>query len=157
MNDMTTNRGDLISRRGVLLTGMSVSASLTAAANADSVPRAVKNGRIRQSLAFWCLNGTDWKWDIDRICATARGLGCLSVELVPPELWPTLHKHGLQSALAQNGMADPPFHKGVNNPRYHDEVITRTKHAIDQAADFGVPNVIAFTGYKWHDSEDPGS
>ena len=34
-------------------------------------------------------------------------------------------------------MPDPPFHQGVNNPRYHDEVITRTKHAIDQASDFG--------------------
>jgi hydroxypyruvate isomerase len=136
---------------------MSSSAALAAAANADTVPRAVTNGRIRQSLAFWCLNGTNWKWDIDRICATAKGLGCQSVELVPPELWPTLRKHGLQSALAQNGMADPPFHKGVNNPRCHDEVITRTKHAIDQSADFGVPNVIAFTGYKWHDSEDPKS
>jgi sugar phosphate isomerase/epimerase len=157
MNDTTANRDDLFSRRGVLLAGMSVSSALATAANAESVPRAVKNGRIRQSLAFWCLNGTSWKWDIDRICATAKGLGCLSVELVPPELWPTLQKHGLQCALAQNGMADPPFHKGVNNPRYHDEVIARTKHAIDQSADFGVPSVIAFTGYKWHDSEDPRS
>jgi len=154
---MTPSTEDLFSRRGLLLAGMSLPAGLAAAANADSVPRAVKNGRIRQSLVFWCLNGTEWKWDIDRICATAQGLGCLSAELVPPELWPTLHKHGLQSALAPNGMADPPFHKGVNNPRYHDEVITRTKHAIDQAADFSVPNVIAFTGYKWRDSEDPHS
>jgi sugar phosphate isomerase/epimerase len=157
LNDTAPNGGDLFNRRGMLLAGMSVPAALAAAANADSVPRAVKNGRIRQSLVFWCLNGTDWKWDIERICVTAKGLGCVSVELVPPELWPTLRKHGLQSALAPNGIADPPFHRGVNNPRYHDEVITRTKHSIDQAADFGVPNVIAFTGYKWRDSEDPKS
>jgi hydroxypyruvate isomerase len=124
---------------------------------AAAVKRAVRNGRIRQSLTFWCLNGTEWKWDIERICSTARELGCESVELVPAELWPVLRKHGLKSAIAPNGMPDPPFHKGVNNPRYRDEVMTRTKHAIDQAADFGVPNVIAFTGYKWHDSEDPKS
>ena len=79
------------------------------------------------------------------------------MELVPPELWTTLRKYGLQSALAPNGMPDPAFRKGVNNPRYHEEVITRTKLAIDQAADFGIPNVIAFTGYKWHDSDDPTS
>jgi hydroxypyruvate isomerase len=79
------------------------------------------------------------------------------VELVSPEMWPTLRKHGLQCALAPNGMPDPPFQKGVNNPKYHDEVITTTKHAIDQASDFGAPNVIAFTGYKWRDSEDPES
>ncbi len=103
------------------------------------------------------MNGTEWKWDIERICSTAKDLGCVSVELVPPELWPVLRKHGLHSAIASNGMPDPPFHRGVNNPRYHDEVIARTKHTIDQAADFGVPNVIAFTGYKWRDSEDPKS
>jgi hydroxypyruvate isomerase len=136
-----------ISRRVVLGAGMAAAA----------VKRAVRNGRIRQSLTYWCLNGTEWKWDIERICTTARELGCESVELVPADLWPVLRKHGLKSAIAPNGMPDPPFHKGVNNPRYRDEVMTRTKHAIDQAADFGVPNVIAFTGYKWHDSEDPKS
>ena len=39
-----------------------------------SVQRAVKYGRIRQSLTYWCLN-TDWNWDIDRICTTAKDLG----------------------------------------------------------------------------------
>ena len=117
---------------------------------------AIRHGRIKQSLAFWCLNATEWKWDLDRVCVTAKSLGC-QVELVPAELWPTLRQHGLQCALAFNGMPDPPFRKGLNNPRYQEEVIARTKHAIDQAADFGVPNVIAFTGYKWRDPEDPGS
>jgi len=121
-----------------------------------SVQRAVKNGRIRQSLTYWCLN-TDWNWDIDRISTTAKDLGCEGVELVSPEMWPTLRKHGLQCAMAPNGMPDPPFQKGVNNLKYHDQVIATTKHAIDQASDFGAPNVIAFTGYKWRDPEDPKS
>lgn len=122
----------------------------------SSVQRAVKYGRIKQSLTYWCLNA-DWNWDIDRICTTAKDLGCQSVELVPPEMWPTLQKHGLQCALAPNGMPDPPFQKGVNNPRYHDELISTMKHVIDQASDFGFPNVITFTGYKWRDAEDPAS
>jgi hydroxypyruvate isomerase len=130
---------------------------LPAAVMAAPVQRAVKHGRIRQSLAFWCLNATDWKWDINQICATAKGLGCQSVELVPVEMWPRLKAYGLQSALAANGMPDPPFVKGVNNTRYHEEVITRTKRSIDQAADFGIPNVIAFTGFKWRDAENPKS
>ena len=116
----------------------------------------VKNGRIKQSLAYWCLNATDWKWDVERICETAVRLGC-AVELVPPELWPVVRHHGLQNALAHNGMPDPVFAKGLNNPRYREEVIARTKQAIDECADSGVPNVIAFTGYKWLDAEDPES
>jgi hydroxypyruvate isomerase len=118
---------------------------------------AVKHGRIRQSLTYWCLNAPPWHWDIERICATAVGLGCRSVELVPPESWPVVRRHGLTCAIAHNGMPDPVFQKGLNNPRYHEEVIARTKATIDQAADFGVPNVIAFTGYKWRDAEDSAS
>jgi hydroxypyruvate isomerase len=129
-------------------------ASDMAARSPQPVERAVKHGHIRQSLAYWCLNAPPWSWDINRICEAAVALGCNSVELVPPELWPTLRKYGLTCALAHNGMPDPVFRKGLNNPRYHEEVITRTKQAIDQAADFGVPNVICFTGYKWRDAED---
>ena len=51
--------------------------------------------------------------------------------------------------LAHNGMPDPPFVKGLNNPRFQPEVIARTKATIDQCVEAGVPNVIAFTGYKW--------
>ena len=42
----------------------------------------VKNGRIRQSLAYWCLNATQWKWDIHQVCETARKLG-YTVGLAP--------------------------------------------------------------------------
>ena len=114
-------------------------------------------GRIQQSLAYWCLNATEWQWDIERICLTAVRLGCRSVELAPPELWPAVFRHGLKNALSLNGMPDPVFAKGLNNPRYHEEVIARTKAMIDRASESGVPNVIAFTGYKWLDADDPAS
>jgi hydroxypyruvate isomerase len=117
----------------------------------------VRNGRIRQSLAYWCLNAAGCHWDIHQICKMARGLGCGSVELVPPELWPVLKSHGLEMAIAMNGMPDPVFAKGLNNLMYHEEVIARTRQTIDQCADFGVANVIAFTGYKWRDATDPSS
>jgi sugar phosphate isomerase/epimerase len=117
----------------------------------------VKNGRIRQSLAYWCLNATDWQWDIHKVCETARSLGCRSVELAPPEWWPVVRQYGLENAIALNGMPDPVFAKGLNNRRYHEEVIARTKAMIDQCADAGIPNVIAFTGYKWRDAGDPES
>src|SRR5262249_46230014 len=66
-------------------------------------------------------------------------------------------KFGLTCAIAPNGMPGAPFMKGFNNPRYHDEVIDRTKKAIDASADASVPAVIAFTGYKWRDADDPRS
>jgi sugar phosphate isomerase/epimerase len=59
--------------------------------------------------------------------------------------------------MASNGMPGAPFMKGLNNPVYHDEVIERTKKVIDGCSDAGFPSVIAFTGYKWRDAEDPNS
>jgi len=117
----------------------------------------MSKSRIKQSLAYWCLNATEWQWDIHRICKTACRLACQSIELVPPELWPAVRQYGLKNALAHNGMPDPVFAKGLNNPRYQEEVIARTRQTIDQCADAGIPNVIAFTGYKWIDADDPAS
>ena len=113
--------------------------------------------RIKQSLAYWCLNATEWQWDVHRICQTACSLGCRSVELVPPDLWHVVREYGLENAIAHNGMADPVFARGLNNLRYHEEVIARTREAIDQSADAGIPSVIAFTGYRWRDAGDPSS
>ena len=45
----------------------------------------------------------------------------------------------------------------LNNPKYQDEVITRTSAVIDSCADAKFPSVIAFTGFKWRDAEDPKS
>jgi len=117
----------------------------------------VKNGRIKQSLAFWCLNATEWQWDIHRVCRTAKELGCRSVELSPFEAWPVVREYGLENAIALNGMPDPVFARGLNNRSHHEEIFARTREVIDQCADFGVPNVIAFTGFKWRDASDPES
>jgi hydroxypyruvate isomerase len=54
-------------------------------------------------------------------------------------------------------MPGPPFVKGYNNPRYHEEVVARSKKMIDLCAEAGFPNIIAFTGYQWRDAEDPKS
>jgi hydroxypyruvate isomerase len=47
--------------------------------------------------------------------------------------------------------------KGLNNPKYHDEVIATTTKMINDLPCGGFPAVIAFTGYKWKDAEDPNS
>lgn len=119
--------------------------------------KTITKGRIKQSIVHWCFNVSGEKWDTEKICQVAKQLGCLSVEICGPEDWPTLKKYGLTCAIAPNGMPGAPFMKGFNNPVYHDEVIARTTKMIDACADFGAPNVIAFTGFKWRNAEDPKS
>jgi hydroxypyruvate isomerase len=119
--------------------------------------KAATAGRIKQSVCFWCFNTAGEKWDAEKTCQVARDLGCRSVELIGPESWDLLKKYGLTCAMAPNGMSGAPFVKGYNNPKYHEELITRAKPLIDACSEAGFPSVIAFTGYKWRDAEDPKS
>ncbi|HEX3655665.1 MAG TPA: TIM barrel protein [Pirellulales bacterium] len=159
-NQNAADLGNRWSRRHLLSLAAAGAAGMTqipkVAAAAVQSP-AVKNGRIKQSIVFWCFNVAGERWDIETMCRVTKGLGCPSVEIVDPKEWGVLKQHGLICAIAPNGMPGAPFMKGFNNPKYHDEVIARTKKTIDACADAGFPSVIAFTGYKWRDAEDPKS
>lgn len=154
-----------LSRRGaisrsvgaVALTTLAGSSAEAADKKKKQRPKGVAKGRINQSIVFWCFNATGDKWDIEKTCAVAKEFGCKSIELAGPEHWPTLKKHGLVCAISPNGMPGAPFMRGFNNTAYHDEVIAATKKSIDNCAEAGFPSVIAFTGYKYRQADDPKS
>jgi hydroxypyruvate isomerase len=140
-------RRDLLKRAaGVAAAGAAMATTGGFAAEAGS-GKAVTKGRIKQSIVFWCFNVAGDKWDIEQQCQVANKLGCKSVELVEPTDFATLKKHGLVCAITPNGMPGAPFVKGLNNLKYHDEVIARTTKSIEATAAAGFPNVIAFNGY----------
>ena len=142
-----------------VLRGAVAAAATTVAADAlrAADPKPARNGRVKQSLVFWCLNARGEKWGADKTCAVAKELGCPSVELIDPEHWPVLRKHGLTCAIAPNGMPGAPFVRGFNNPQFHAEIIERTGKTIDACAAAKFPAVIAFVGYKWKNPDDPTS
>src|SRR3954468_17386368 len=104
---------------------------VASSAHAEEQPAVALKENIKQSIVFWCFNAFGGKWSVAKTCEVAKSLGCQSVELVDPAGWPTLKKHGLTCAIAPNGIPGAPYVKGFNNPRYHEEVISRTKKAID--------------------------
>src|SRR5260370_41368841 len=145
MRERSMNRRRLLS--GVAAAGVGAALPMIPAPSAAQ-GKAVVNGRIRQSVVFWCFNAMGDRWDLERVCRVARDLGCQSVEIVPPDQWKVLRKYNLTCAIAPNGMPGAPFMRGFNNPRYHEEVIDRTRKAIDACAEANVPTVIAFTCYS---------
>ena len=149
-----------LTRRELLTTATAasvVAAVLNPEASAMQADEKRLQENIKHSVVFWCFNIAGEKWDIDRTCSIAKSLGCKSVEICGPAEWPTLKRYGLTCAMASNGMPGAPFMKGLNNPKYHDEVIATTTKMINDCSAAGVPAVIAFTGYKWMDAEDPNS
>ncbi len=144
-----------LSRRQLLqsATGAAAAGALAWPGTARAADTVVRNGRIQQSLVQWCYSPY---WELDEMCGLAKRLGCKSIELAPPEDWPTLKKHGLACAIAPSHL----FMQGMNNPRYQPGCLEMLRQRIDQCADAGVPTVISFTGYAaetgdWADGANP--
>src|SRR3954447_12687418 len=148
--------------RRTILKGLAVTAATAGTggshpARAEGAEDTKLKGRVKQSIVFWCFNGRGEKWSAEKTCEVAKELGVPSVEVMPPEHWPLLKKHGLTCALAPNGMPGMPFMRGFNNPQFHAENLERTGRMIDACADARFPSVITFVGYKWRNPDDPTS
>ncbi len=146
-----------ISRRNMLRMAASTGAAVVGLASCESIEHrrsAATHGHINQSIAQWCFAEY---WNLDKMCQIAKALGCKSIELVGPNDFATLKRHGLVCALAPNGTPDPPFVKGLNNPKYHDMIVTKTREMIDACAEYSFPSVIAFTGERQDIPDDVGA
>lgn len=137
-----------------LLTGTSVPGHVLASGKRPS-GKAVRNGRIKQVLVSWVYMYFGENWSLDQLCQAAVDLGVEGIELVGPDEWPTMKRYGLICGMSTNGMPDPPYEKGLNNPRYSGEVIEQTKKRIEECAEAGVKNVITFTGFEHRDLNNP--
>jgi hydroxypyruvate isomerase len=120
-----------------------------------SAEHTVKNGRIKQSIVYWCF---EKYWNMEQAAKVAKDLGCESIELVAPKFFPTLKQFGLTCAIGTVDMSpDAPFVKGFNNPKYRERVLKETTDAIDACAAFGCKNVISFTGMREGIPDDVGA
>ncbi len=128
-----------------------VGAAGTVGLSGGEVSRAAgaTKGRINQSICQWCFSKY---WNVEKMCQVATQLGCKSIELIAPEHWSTLKRHGLVCALASSH----GFVQGMNNPKYQAMCQTRMRTAIDACAEHGFPNVITFTGFREDIPDDVG-
>src|ERR1051326_210058 len=53
-------------------------------------------GRINHSVCKWCYPSVK----LEDLCVAGKAMGLQSIELLGPEDWPTLRKHGLTCAMA---------------------------------------------------------
>lgn len=142
----TSRRRMLEETTGALALG---AAALGGVAHAGDSPMSeagtvIKKGRIKQSLVHWCYAPY---WGVEQMVQVAKQLGCGSIELIEPKHFPLLKRHGLECAIGTIDMSpDPPFVRGFNNPKYHDQVIKATRDSIDACAEYGYKQVITFTG-----------
>ena len=118
------------------------------AVTADDVERIVKNGRINQSVSKWCYG----KFSLEEMCAVGKKMGLKAIDLLGPNDFPTLKKHGLAcSMINTHGLS-----KGINRKENHEECLAKIRTAIDAAAEYKYPNVISFPGNRAGMTDDVG-
>jgi hydroxypyruvate isomerase len=113
----------------------------------DSTWRITKQ-RIKQSVVGWCFN----PMEVPVLAKAAADLGFRSVELVDPQFWPTLKELGLTCAIANSHH----FSKGFNHVENHGLCVQKISQRIEQAAAFGCPSVITFSGMREGLSDEDG-
>ncbi|WP_235296564.1 hydroxypyruvate isomerase family protein [Portibacter marinus] len=101
------------------------------------------NGNVNHSVCRWCYGGIPWEEFIEGI----KGIdGLKSVELTTVEEWPMLIKNGLTCALGTGPFAN--IVEGFNDPGNHDKLIQPYLGLIDNAAEYGIPSIIVFSGNR---------
>jgi len=98
-------------------------------------------GRVRQSVCRWCYK----RIPLDELCRHSAAMGLLSVELLGPDDWPVVKKHGLTCAMA-NGPGG--IRKGWNRTAHHDEFVAKSEELLPKIAEAGLPNMIVFSGNR---------
>src|SRR5688572_14030936 len=130
-----------IDRRTVLGGGLAGLGSVLAATTGSSAQgKAVKAGRLKQSVCRWCYA----KIPLADFCRGVAELGLTAIDLLQPAEWEVAKAHGLTCSMG-SGFAGT-IANGLNNRANHDGIVKGLEENVPLAAKAGVPNVISFFG-----------
>ncbi len=99
-------------------------------------------GNINHSVCRWCFN----EFPLDELCIAAKKIGIKAIDLVGPQDWGTLKKHGLDSSMC-NG-AEINLVNGWNHKEYHATLIKNYIEHIELVSNAGYKNLICFSGNR---------
>jgi hydroxypyruvate isomerase len=99
-------------------------------------------GNINHSVCRWCYNDIP----LEDLCVAAKQIGLKSIELVSPNEWPILKKHGLDCAMPQG--AGMGIERGFNDPNNHDTLVKSYEEVIPLVAAAGYKQIICFSGNR---------
>lgn len=119
------------------------------AASAVALPQIAKGmnilsadlkNNINHSVCQWCYGSIP----LEDLAKAAKEIGLKSIELLGPDKWAVVQKHGLTCAMAY--VSDLGLNKGFNDPSLHEKFLKDFSDNIPKAADAGLKSVICFSG-----------
>ena len=106
---------------------------------------------ISQSFAWWCFGR--FVSDPKTFFRSVRRIGYQGVELLPKELWPIALDEGLSIVTESAGEIAQGLNRCENHSRIEDEVSKK----LDLASEFGILNLIVFSGNREGLPDDIGA
>lgn len=107
-------------------------------------------GNINHAVCQWCYSDIS----VEELCIAAKKIGIKGIDLVGPNDWPTLKKHGLYSSMC-NG-AEINLTDGFGDKKYHAELQKRYTDMIPKVAAAGYKNLICFSGSRRGKTDEEG-
>src|SRR5688500_17713972 len=141
---------DRPSRRDVIrhTTAGAAAAALLAASSTNAraddkdqpAGKAAVKGRIKQSACRWCYG----KIPLDDLAAAGKKMGLVGIDLLGPDDFPVMKKHGLVCTMTNSHPIDP----GLARKENHERCLGDIRKAIEANAAAGYKNVICFSGNR---------
>lgn len=119
---------------------------VTQVARAQAASGGKLKGNIHQSVCRWCYD----KIKLDDLCAAAKGMGLVAVDLLNPDEFATVKKHGLDCSMVNNPTIDGlgGITKAFNRREHHDKLALAYEQRLKETADAGYQRLICFAGNR---------
>ncbi len=108
-------------------------------------------GNINHSVCRWTFGYLS----LDDLCKAVKGIGFNAIDLVKPQQWPILQKHGIYSSMCYTA-GDNNLYNGLDNPIYHEQLIKEYLEVIPLMAKAGYKDLICFSGKREGMDDDTG-
>jgi hydroxypyruvate isomerase len=107
-------------------------------------------GNVNHAVCHWPFN----PMSLEDLCIAIKKIGFNAIDLVGPDNWHILQKHGVECSMA-NG-ADLGIVQGFNDKANHEKLVAGYSKVIPLVAKAGYKNIIAFSGNRNGMDEETG-
>ena len=125
---------------------VAVAAKLSPVAHAQDAAPAKLKGNINHSACRWCYS----KIQLEDLCKASKEMGLVALDLLHPNEFETVKKHGLVCSMVFNPTVDGlgGINKAFNRIEHHDKLVPAYEDYIKKTADAGFERLICFSGNR---------
>jgi len=125
---------------------VAVASKLSPAFAAETSSPVKLKGHINHSACKWCYS----KVPLEEFCVASKQMGLVGVDLLNPNEFDTVKKHGLVCSMVSSPSVDGlgGISKAWNRVEHHDKLVSAYEGYIKATSDAGFERLICFSGNR---------